>query len=213
MVIYLYLFAGDIDSRSIKDQHHTKTLWEAKLAEDDVKLYPDHKPNNIKQSPNTSTDVNYHVQVTNVLTASHDNKNEKESAIDRDIRLAHKREAELQAEKELRSQEQQSPHGSQSDESIMTIYKVPKPTTVVDDVDATKVNDVDVPPLPTSPIPLYKDLSDHSVIQMTEMTESIIDREIREQREREQCLQQPGYIEHIQVNKVSVPYRTSSVYE
>lgn len=113
-----------------------------------------------------------------------------ESAIEKEIRLQRERELELKRERESRGLIPTTPTPKAPTQSTMPIYKVPQPVRVHRGDTKTQ------PPVGKSN-QMYKELTE--VDRDSEMLkrESIIEREIREQQEREEALRHSAHVNKV----------------
>ncbi len=184
----------DVNRESIANLAYTKQHWE-QVAADSATLPKKSTTPTTPKGSWPSEDANTYQQSPSVTAY------QKESSIERDIRLTQEREAELQQEKghphtdtrRAASTDQQLQDIISS--SAMPIHKIPPLVKVEKGKGSQQPDHPSLPPsLPLSPPP---------DIRLTEMTEvdrdsemwrqeSIIEKEIRENREKEKLLREEG---------------------
>ncbi len=213
-------FKSDVETQSIADLRSTKQAWE-KLSEDREKEIQREK--SILKSEDQMRKFSDTRYLNNNIYAydsppQDERLYENESAIDREIRLAQEREAELKREKEYRDPEKPNTVEQRSDiecytsEDDMPIHKVPPPVRVVEVVpkglpdrpwSPRSPQSPQSPLSPMSPVPPPAFQDTLSPQSESAKKESLIDREIRQQQEREEQMRQETNRKPKATNKVS----------
>ena len=202
-------FKSQVETESIADLASTKSIWERKASEttEDVPF----KPSGITSSKSWDSGRGGGHRDTNIR--SYDlhktNVNEYESAIEREIRLAQEREEELKQQLHKQQYSDDKEKGSweeaEDQQRKMPIGKVPPPVRVVEVMPKKPANAVSVghsaqrsrspqshvvlPELAHGEPESSTDTSS-SVPGSRPRVETVIEKEIREQQERETALRQ-----------------------
>ena len=217
-------FKSQVETDSIADLASTKSIWERKAAEttEDVPF----KPSGITSSKSWDSGRGGGHRDTNIRTHDlHKNAPEYESAIEREIRLAQEREEELKQQLHKQQYTDDKEKGSWEEaenQRKMPIGKVPPPVRVVEVVPKKSAAAVSVghsaqrsrspqshvvlPELAHGDPESSTDTS--SSVPVTPgskppRVETVIEREIREQQEREAALRQ-ATLNRQNFNKVCV---------
>lgn len=207
----------DVDSRSISEQKEaTIELWERKFSAPDTQLYP--TPVTAPVPAYSPSPVEYQRHSDDSDTSSDvETVPENESTIEREIRLEQEREKELKRQRRRLVKEHNALHrevkvdtDSRETETThkqsinMPIYKLHTATSPVNTPTANKSS---------PPQPLASQRWPQTYQQMTEVDrdslkrESIIEREIRQQLEREEELRAQD------VTKTAIQHRPNKVSE
>ena len=208
------MIAADIDARSLTDNKQTTIRqWEDKFASPDTQLYPK------SPTPKTPTHKIPEPQIVSPVIKGTDyseitKSRDHESAIEREIRLAQEREAELKRERaRLAAQVHENERELKVDtdklqsenpqKATMPIHKVPVLSPTRASVNAAPLSPV-APAMEPSrgqrPPQTYQEMTEAD--RDTLKKESIIEREIREQLAREEEMRRRGKIEAQQHSKV-----------
>ena len=189
--------ASEQEEESIANLNHTKQQWEQKAEEH--RRSQEFSPH----SPHSPSPLNNNI---------YKSEPQYESAIDREIRLAQEREKELKLEHQ-RARKQSEEYIAQrakaaekvKTEAAMPIHKVPQPVSSAPTHHVPRQPTTSVTPQQDlrvskdsassdgSPKPSFNDMTEADRDQMSK-NESIIDKEIREQRERDEMLLKEGII-------------------
>ena len=216
-VVLILAAADDIDSRSISEQKQaTIEHWEKRFSSPDTQLYPTPPQKSPDVTPAKQAPTVAYADVIKSTDYSSDRKSallDHESAIEREIRLAQEREAELKTQRAVLAREFETNNNNErelkvdtdyretenryktvkTNNSTMPIHKLPNltsPTQTQQQVHMTRA------PVVSSSTPV-KQQQVHVTQTEQEMTEvdrdalkreSIIEREIREQLAREEEL-------------------------
>ena len=225
-------FKSEVETDSIADLASTKSIWERKAAEslDDVVPF---KPSGITSSKSWDAGRGGGYRDTNIR--AHDLQKtsipECESAIDREIRLAQEREEELKQQLHTRYTDGKEKGSWEEAEDYrkMPIGKVPPPVRVVEVVPKKSVSAVSVghtEPRSRSPQGhvVLPELAHGDPESSTDTSsslppsgsqarmETLIEREIREQQEKEAMLRQAA-LNRQNFNKVCINHKITSLFQ